>query len=44
MTLFAVLSFLTMLVLLMLGKVRLQALCDDWAKGTVGSNDTKPIH
>jgi drug/metabolite transporter (DMT)-like permease len=35
MTLFAVLSFLTVLVLLILGKIRLSTFRDDWAKGTV---------
>jgi drug/metabolite transporter (DMT)-like permease len=35
MTLFAVLSFLAILVLLVLGKVRLQTFRDDWAKGMV---------
>jgi drug/metabolite transporter (DMT)-like permease len=33
MTLFAVLSFLTVLVLLILGKIRLGTFRDDWAKG-----------
>ena len=35
MTLFAVLSFLTVLVLLILGKIRLRTFRDDWAKGMV---------
>ena len=35
MTLFAVLSFMAVLVLLVLGKVRLQTFRDDWVKGVV---------